>query len=183
MKIKFMGKFNNDPESLPSDPITAYSNKLIEPDNYKNIMIIFSIVLLFVFGAIFCLRTGISKINNVGILLWVLSVIPHELIHATAFKEVVYLYFNLPFGAFVYSQGHLKKSEFITMSLMPNIVFGFIPFAIYLLFPTFNILGTFGLCAIISGAGDYLNVYNVVKQVPSKAYVYMNKMDTYWYDK
>lgn len=41
MKIKFMGKFNNDPESLPSDPITAYSNKLIEPDNYKNIMTIF----------------------------------------------------------------------------------------------------------------------------------------------
>lgn len=181
MKVIFKGRYNGKPETLPCEKIRDGSNKIIEIKNSMTILSIFSIIILLILLLIFRLRVGGFNVSNIGVILFILSVLPHELIHAIAFKEPVYLYFHIPFGVFIYCQEKISKLKYIIMCLLPNIIFGFIPFIMFLIFPELNILGTMGMIAITGGVGDYYNVYNAIKQVPNKATMYMNKMDTYWY--
>ena len=73
------------------------------------------------------------------------------------------------------------KGRFVFMSLLPNIVFGFIPFAIYLIWPEHTILGTMGALSISAGAGDFLNVFNALTQMPKGAKTYLHKFNSFWY--
>lgn len=58
-----------------------------------------------------------------GCILPMLTLFPHELLHAVCFKEDVYLYTNWKQGMlFVVGPESMSKSRFIFMSLLPNIV-------------------------------------------------------------
>ncbi len=133
------------------------------------------------FGVAF-LRTGQWIFNLLGALLAILSIFPHEFLHALCFREDVYFYTYFKGGmAFVVGDEDFEKWRFILMSMLPNVVFGFVPFIVFLLNPAYRLLGTMGAVAIALGVGDYINVYNALTQVPPKGKIFMYQMSTYWY--
>lgn len=120
----------------------------------------------------------------IGVVGAMVAAVPHELLHAVCFREEsgVYLF---PKGAamFVLGLEDRSRGRFIFMALLPNIVFGWVPFLVFLLFPHLVGLGIFGMLGTAGGLGDYVNVFNALTQVPKDAVVYMSGCHTFWYRK
>lgn len=107
---------------------------------------------------------------------------PHELLHAICYKKDVYMYNNLAHGLmFVVGTEDMSKGRFIFMCLCPNLILGIIPYILFLIFPQFVGLGLFGIICIGMGFGDYLNIYNAIKQMPKNSKTYLCGMHSYWY--
>ena len=186
MKLHYKGKFDGDTEKLPSGELEKHKSavKFNEIDDVKKLMLVMNMVAVVVFlilGGVFVLRTGdFNKINWIGILLAYAAVFPHEFLHALCFKKDVDMYITGG-GAFVCGTENMSKARFIFMSMLPNVLFGFIPFIIFWIFPNLNILGTLGFMAISMGVGDYYNVFNALTQMPRGARCFMEKQNSYWY--
>lgn len=182
MKFHYAGKYNGDENSLP---------KREHPENYvpfkehdmKTFAVIMNILAIIITVCLILAVYLMSKeVSLLGIVLSLASLVPHEFLHALCFKDDVYMYQNLKQGMlFVAGTEDMSKARFIFMSLCPNIVFGFIPFILFLIFPNLTVLGTMGAFAVGSGAGDYYNVFNALTQVPKDAKIYMSGVHTYWY--
>ena len=82
---------------------------------------------------------------------------------------------------FVVGPETMSKSRFIVMSLLPNIAFGFIPYALGMIFPNCVFLAALGVFCIGMGFGDYYNVFNAITQMPKGARTYLYKFNSYWY--
>lgn len=63
----------------------------------------------------------------------------------------------------------MSKFRFVFLCLFPNIILGLIPYVLFFVFPNIVFLGAFGLSCIGAGFGDYLNIYNAIKQMPKGA--------------
>lgn len=141
------------------------------------------VLLLIVF-----LIVGFDNFDNTLLLLILsffvslLTMIPHELLHGICYKNRVYLYINLKqLMLFVVGEDHMSKWKFIFMCMLPNIVFGFIPFIIFLINTKLVFLGMLGSMCISYGMGDYYNVWNTIMQVPSNGMVFSKGHNSYWY--
>lgn len=181
--FKYMGKYDLNPDSLPHNEHKPNAVKYKEIDDSKKLGIYMNLAALVILAVVLglqYLRSG--KIGFVGIYLSLLVMVPHEFLHGICFKENVYMYTNLRQGMlFVTGPETMSKGRFIFLSMFPNLVFGFIPYIIAMIFPNLTILGTFGAFNICAGAGDYYNVINTVTQVPKGGRVYMYGFNTYWY--
>lgn len=146
-------------------------------------MTIISLILTALGILFFSLYTGsIKNFNWYGSILALLTLLPHELLHAICFKEDVFLYTNFKKGMlFVTGTENMTKNRFIFMNLLPNIIFGWIPFLIFLLKRDLYLIGSMSAFTIAMGAGDYYNVYIIMKQMPRKAYLYSMGFSTYWF--
>lgn len=82
---------------------------------------------------------------------------------------------------FVVGTEDMSKARFCFMSLLPNIVFAFIPFVIYMINPSLTFFGSLSVFSISAGVGDYLNIFNALTQVPKGSRIYLSGMHTYWY--
>lgn len=186
MKLIYMGRFNGDPESLPAAPQKPGAVQFREPDSktfflWANVAALVVTVALVV---VVVLRSGGIRGNAylVGCLLALLSLLPHELLHAVCFRREVYLYTNLRQGSlFVVGPEDMSKGRFIFMSLLPNLIFGFVPFLLFLIQPEWGCLGWLGALAIGAGCGDYINVFNALTQMPKGARTYLHRIHSYWY--
>ena len=185
MKLHYMSKFNGDMESLPKKEHEPGAVQYEEPDDMNKLAKLangIAVALFFVTLPILIIRGGGLVFNIWACIVVVLSLYPHELLHAICFKEDVYFYTAWKLGIlFVTGTENMSRERFIFMSMLPNLVFGFIPFILFLINPSWTFFGTLGAFAIPSGAGDYMNVYNTIRQVPKGAKVYMNGMHTYWF--
>lgn len=185
MKLIYKGKYNGDPNSLPHGEHKSNAVKFREPENTKQLALVanllaLGITLVCLFG--FYLRARSWEISLVGALLSLLSLYPHEFLHAICFKKEVFLYTKWSQGLlFVVGPEDMSKARFIGMSLLPNLIFGFCPYLIFMLFPQCTLLGTFGAIAIGMGAGDYLNVFFALTQMPKGARTYLYGFHSYWY--
>lgn len=190
MKLHYKGKYDNNPDNLPHAPHKEGAVMFKEPKDMKSLAIIVNVIstvitiLLMVLAMVrsfdYFVKSPISLV--IGCLVFYLTLFPHELLHAICFKKDVYLYTNLSKGMlFVVGTEDMSKGRFIFMSLLPNIIFGFVPFIIGMLFPSLQVLLFLGVMAIGAGAGDYLNVFNAITQMPKGARVYMHKLNSYWY--
>ena len=188
MKLHYMGKYNMDPESLPHGEHMSGAVPFREPKDTKTLSLIatgISLVLAIFFGAPVFMR-GIdywgSPQVTLGCFASLLVFLPHEFLHAICFRSDVYLYTNLKQGMlFVTGPETMSKRRFIFMSLLPNIVFGFIPYVLWIIFPDLVSLAIFGALNISSGAGDYINVFNGLTQMPRGSCTYIYGMHSYWY--
>ena len=188
MKLHYKGKYDLNPDSLPHGNHQPGAVPFKEAKDSKTMGLIangLSLIILILFGALFYLRVGNAvfspKIIYVCILILVV-IFPHELLHAVCFKEDAYLYTNVKHGMlFMVGPETMSKGRFIFMSLLPSIVFGFIPFILCMLFPSLFILGAFGALSIAMGAGDFYNVYNAATQMPKGSRTYLYKFNSYWY--
>lgn len=187
MKLHYKGKYDLNPESLPSKPHQNGAVPFKEAKDSKTMAIIANIIailLLIPLGMILHLRYGkaVFEYTLFGSIFALLCAFPHELLHAICFKEDIYLYTNLKQGMlFVVGPETMSKGRFIFMSLLPNLVFGIIPYFIALTIPSLSALGVFGALSICMGAGDYYNVFNATTQMPRGARTYLHRFNSFWY--
>lgn len=191
--FKYMGKYQNE-ESLPVREHPEGYVPFKEPESMKKLAILANLLALVITaltGYLFVariLRCGNVDKDSVAVQFMIgtwasmLLLIPHEFLHGLAMKGDVQMYQNLKQGLlFVVSTDDMSKGQFIFMSMLPNLAFGFVPFIVFLIFPQFVVLGALGALSIGAGAGDYINVYNAATQVPNGAKVYMSGMHSYWH--
>jgi len=112
----------------------------------------------------------------------VLLLVPHEFLHAVCFREDVYLYYDISkMLVFVHGTESMSKQRFIFMSLLPNIIFGVIPYALFFLNHNWLFAGLVGAFCTSMGFGDYINVFNAMTQMPKGAKTYLCGFHSYWY--
>ncbi len=187
MKLHYKGKYDKNPESIPAKPHKPNCVKFKEPEDSKKLGIIINIIatpilLIFYLPVLFSNFQGASSQFVPALVLFLLCLFPHEILHAICFKEDVYLFTNFSHGMiFVAGPEDMSKSRFIFMSLLPNIVLGFIPYVVFIIHPAWTALGAFAAFNISSGAGDYLNVFNAITQMPKGARTYLHQFNSYWY--
>lgn len=186
MKLIFKGAYNGKEESLPHGELYPGSILLDdEADNSArilNILNVLGLVIDGIFFIFFSMIAGISNFDFNALIIGFLTLVPHELFHAVCFKNEVYMYYWLEkFCMFVIGLEPMSKSRFIFMSLLPNIVFGFLPFILFLLKHDLTLLGSLCVVTIGMGVGDYYNVINALRRVPKGAKIYSHKFNTYWY--
>jgi len=190
MKLHYMGKYNGDADTLPNKEYREGSVEFKEFKSSKiqgivtNALGFILIIPLFIFMWFYSNLT----LSQLAPILFISSVIsfvllfPHEFLHAICFKKDVYLYIYPQGGTlFVTGPEDMSKARFIFLSLLPNIVFGIIPFIIYLFFPNLYILGGIAVGCVIQGIGDYFNAYNALIQMPKGSRTYLYGEKSYWY--
>lgn len=190
MIFHYAGKYDGDESKLPHKKHNPNAVQFKEPDDTKKLSLIANLgcVLLMILLAIPFVLLGLQHIPNnvvwmmVGGICGGLSLLPHEMLHAICYKKDVYMYNDLAHGLmFVVGTEDMRKSHFIFMCLCPNLFFGIIPYIIFLLFPKLVGLGLFGIICIGMGFGDYINIYNAIKQMPKGSKTYLCGMHSYWY--
>ena len=190
MKLIYKGKFNGDESSLPAGKMVEGAVQFREADSMKDfakkVNVLAVVLLVLAFGAVIVreINAQVPPFHFWGYLLAMLSPFPHELLHGICFREEVYLYTNWKQGMlFVTGPEHMTKGRFVFMSLLPNLLFGFVPLVLFMVNPQWTALGTMGAMAVSMGAGDYYNVWNALTQVPKGGMVYNQGFHTYWYIK
>lgn len=184
MKLHFEGKYDGNPEHLKNQRYVNGSIKFREPSLrvFALIANVLSVVLLVITATFAIWRGGSASFSVIGLIAAIASLVPHEYIHAVVFKNDVYMYTDIKHGLlFVVGSESMSRSRFICMSLLPNIVFGILPYAVFVIWPRLKILGTMGAFCIAFGAGDYINVFNALTQMPRNAVTYLYRQNSYWY--
>ena len=176
-------KYNGDENTLPhrENPSNAVPfNELDSMENVSSIANNGALLTIIVLTIPFIiLAKGYLNENIIWILLALICsglVLPiHEFLHAICFKKDVYYYNNLKqMLMFVVGTEDMSKTRFILMTLCPNIILGFIPYIIFIIYSHIVFAGVLGIICIGNGFGDYMNVYAVT---------YLNGMHSYWYMK
>ncbi len=187
MKLHYKGKFSGDVETLPKGEHKPDAVKFKEFKNATTQGIVCNLLGFLLFIPLFVLysiRCEHSSSGNllIGAIIGLLLSVPHEFLHAICFKKDVYLYIFPKAGTlFVTGPEDMSKKRFVFLSMLPNIVFGFIPFIIFYIFPNLSVLGAIGLVGIPCGVGDYYNVFNALTQMPKGARTYLHGFNSYWY--
>ena len=189
MKLHYGGRFQTEEDFKSTGEHHAGAVAFREPSQtvfavIANVGSIVVLVILLI--TVYCL--GGKDFREFAPKLWVaamislITLIPHEILHAVCFKEDVYLYYDLSkFLVFVHGTESMSKCRFIMMSLLPNIVFGLIPFVLFLINNNWLLLGMIAAFCISMGFGDYINVFNAVTQMPKGARTYLYGFHSYWY--
>ena len=191
MKLIYKGKYNGVVEEFESSKNIKNAVKYKEADTLEEMAKIITIpanILQFVLLVITFFIVGFDNLDKsilmmiIAFGLSLLTMIPHELLHGLCYKKDVYLYTNLKqLMLFIVGEDHLSKWKFIFMCMLPNIIFGFIPFVIFLINSELIVLGFLGAMCISYGMGDYYNVWNTIRQVPRNGLVFAKGHNSYWY--
>lgn len=180
-----MGKYSGRESDLPQREHPDGYVPFREPQDMKKMAIILNTVSLIIIAAFYLLivlRAQKAIWNIWGILLSLICTIPHEFLHGICFKETVYMYTSLKQGMlFVVGPEDMTKTRFVFMSLLPNIVFGLVPYLCFMINPELEVLGMMGLFSLSMGAGDYMNVYHAITQMPKGALTYLSGFHSFWY--
>ncbi|MBQ8591109.1 MAG: DUF3267 domain-containing protein [Firmicutes bacterium] len=185
VKIHYKGKFSGNVKDLPQREHPEGSVKFKEaesPGELAKLMGGWSLGILVATIVGLFLRGGIQAWSFLGCLASGLILFPHEYLHAICFKKEAYVYTNWKMAMlFVVGTEDMTRNRFVFMSLLPNVVFGLIPYVMFLIWPQLNVLGTLGTLALSMGVGDYYNVYNAITQMPKGALTYLCGFHSYWY--
>lgn len=193
MKLTMGGRYKGDLSALPARQVEG-AVKFKEIDDMTKLAAfanglalgIFALCLGVVAARLFFRPGGFSGVKLMplgwGLIASNITIIFHELLHRLCFKGEVFLYSNLKQGMmFVTGTEDMNKARFVFMSLLPNIVFGLIPFVIFMARPQLTFFAGFGAACLSMGAGDYYNVYNALTQVPTGAKIFMSGLNSYWH--
>ena len=190
MRLHYKGKYDLNPESLPHGQHMPGAVPFKEAKDSKQLSLIANaasvvIMVLLAVPAYFRCREFLwaSPLQMMfGAIASMLILFPHEILHALCFKEDVYLYTNWKQGLlFVVGPETMSKGRFIFMSLLPNVIFGFIPYLLGMLFPNLIAAVVLGILATGMGAGDYYNVFNAATQMPRGSRTYLYQFSSFWY--
>lgn len=185
MRFHYAGKYSGNPADLPQCEPVPGAVQFKEAKDTKELGKIansISIILVVVTLIIIFFRMDDFYFSPLAILLYLVSLLPHEFLHAICYKEDVYMYQDLKHGMlFVTGTEKWTKGRFILKCLLPGIVLGFIPFIAFLIDPDLVTLGQFGALGIAGAAGDFYNAFNAAKQMPAGSMAYLDQEHTYWY--
>ena len=136
------------------------------------------------------IKENISTIIIISSLISILTLFIHEILHALTFpfksQKELWIKPN-EMAAFIYCNAPVKKSKFIWICLCPNVILGAFPYMLWLI-GVFDFNETLSLYILIlsflnllSGIGDYYNVYLTIKQVPNNSYIQNYGFHSYWF--
>jgi len=187
MKLIYKGRFDGHPETMPQGPDHPGAVAFREADTLgrmalqaNGLALAIMVPLLMMVAAINPAALGFDM--AIGALASLAAMLPHELLHALVFRDTVYLYVYLSKGmAFVYGTEPMSRGRFVLMSLLPNIVLGLVPLAAFVWRPQDGWLGIMAVIDLGGGAGDYLNAWHALTQMPTGTLTYMKGMGSYWY--
>ena len=185
-KIHYVGKFSGNVKDLPHREHPQGAVKFKEAENPTELAKLvggWSVGILIVgMAGLFLRGGGFGAFNFWGMMATGLILFPHEFIHAICFKEEAYVYTNWRQAMlFVVGTEDMTRNRFVFMSLLPNVVFGLIPYMVFLICPEYTFWGTLGAMALSMGVGDFYNVYNAMTQMPKGAKTYLCGFHSYWY--
>ena len=195
MKLIYRGVYR-DIEQLPKGALPENAVRFKEAENMTETIIASAVfivpallsVLPFLLG--FYLLKGELTLGAtwLGLIIAILSIFPHEFLHAVCFgKDAEVALFIAPkqLSFFVHSVQPITKKRFIFLSLFPNLVFGWLPLSVWMILPYnaaySNHLFTFSILSILCGIGDYMNVYNAIRQMPKGSVQQLSGFNSYWY--
>lgn len=190
MRFHYAGKYDGNPESLPTGEHRPGAVKFKEAETSGKLAVIstvISLVVLVLAGALMlwrCLPYVGESPNGylIGLVLSIVCMVPHEMLHALCFKGDVYMYSNLRQGMlFVIGPEDMSKGRFIFMSLLPALVLGVLPMAIALVDPRQIWAAVFGVFSFSMASGDFYNVFNALTQMPKGSRTYLHGFNSYWY--
>ena len=168
MRLHYKGAYDLNPESIPHKEHIPGAVKFKEAEDTKELSktaTVISIIVMVIMGIFATMRMGRFIFDG-----------------SICFKEDVYLYTNWKQGMlFVVGSETMSKGRFILMSMLPNVVFGILPYIVGMIYPQFVFGLVFGILSAGMGAGDYYNVYNAVTQMPKGARTYLYQFHSYWY--
>lgn len=202
MKLKYKGIYKSE-EQLPKGVLPDKAVKFKEPKTMEALTLstipasilcvifvcLFMVGSRFLHGEVRITSTPLGVVSLItGFIACFLALIPHEILHALAFgKNATVEMFIDPknFALFVTSVVSITKRRFILMSLFPNLVFGWIPFMVWFALPhhevVSNFLLTFSSLSILVGVGDYMNIFNAIRQMPKGSMHQHSGFNSYWY--
>ncbi|MCL2059655.1 MAG: DUF3267 domain-containing protein [Oscillospiraceae bacterium] len=195
MKLVYKGIFSNN-EQLPLGALPDNAVKFKEPKNLTETVIKSSLFSLPALAGV-ALFLGVSRLlhgelayNGTvrGMLFAFLTLVPHEFLHAICFgKDAEVELFIAPkqLSLFVISTQPITKARYIFLSLLPNLVFGWLPLAVWAALPYSAFFSdhllTFSVLAILFGVGDYMNSYNAARQMPKGSMQQLSGFNSYWF--
>ncbi len=195
MRLVWKGIYK-DESQLPRAALPAGAVRFREPEtplqlNIAACAFVPPVFLLYA-AALLCRNLLYGAVSGVvlslwGLLLALLSIYPHELLHAVLFPrgaEVELWFAPKTLNAFVVSTAPMRKGRFILVSLFPNLILGFLPLLIWIFLPPgpwADTLNNFSLYSLLFGVGDYLNVWNAARQMPRGAVTRLSGFHSYWY--
>lgn len=204
--IEFKGKLEGEVDQISSDkPMPEGSVMFKEPESSDKAFALGALIAapllltMFIAGLarVILVYRGTGKIKfGYGIAAFFITMAAvyisqyiHEYIHAlTMPKSVKKQIYVMPQNQmlFVYVEECVPKVGFIISVLAPAVILGIIPFIIwFIITPDLPVYFSIGLliysffmtaCAI----GDYLNVFNCIRQVPKGAKVFNRGWHSYW---
>lgn len=185
MKLIYKGKYKGNELDLPQREHPEGAVPFKEPQDMKTLTMVanalaigFTVVLL----VLLWVRAGHFVISYPGVIMSLATIFPHEFLHAICFRKEVYMYQNLKQGLmFVVGPEDMSKTRFVVMSLCPNMIFGIIPFLLFMINPQLEMWGTLGAFALGMGVCDYMNVFHALTQMPKGAKTYLSGMHSFWY--
>lgn len=170
---------------LPKNAIAFREPKSFIMINVVSFLYIIPLILIIVW--INHQREVYYPFNLTGILLSFLCIIPHEILHAVCFpkEDMKHIYYAPKYMLmFVLCNAAISKKRFIILSLLPNIVFGLLPYMAWLILPLntsySQTLLSFSVLNLLAGAGDYMNVVNAMLQMPKNSIQILSGMHSYW---
>lgn len=189
MKIKYMGKLDPKTNPLPTNKLKEGAIRFNEPENVKkrylwtNIICVIIVGIMFVPEYLNVLFRDVDAINLLnfflyfllGIVLFALS----KLCQFYFYKEVYfYKMKGLDFIG-VYTTEFTKKKN-IVLNLIPDIIFGFIPYYISLITGNY-FLGIAAIFVVAVSAGDLVNAYHAFVEMPPGSKTFLYQVNNYWY--
>jgi len=198
MKLTYRGTYK-DPEQLDKGILPENAVKFIEPEDPAELniaaakflipafmlVVILMVISYLIHGGFFRHSTLMGFL--IAFILSFLTLLPHEYLHAICFgKGAKVDMYVIPkqMMVFVYSTQPITKARFIFLSLLPNVLFGWIPMLVWVALPpsqTSYSLFIFAAMTISFGAGDYLNTYNAIRQMPKGSMQQLSGFHSYWF--
>ncbi|MGG5461330.1 DUF3267 domain-containing protein [Clostridium sp. B9] len=200
MKLVWKGKFKGI-EDLPIVELPDNAVMFEEPEtgaeiarritNFLVPIVIFLLLVVLIRRKVNGYFTLLNVLNPWGVILIPFSLLPHEFLHAVVFPKYakVEMWYSIKeMIALVTSTTAISKGRFVFLNLLPNIVFGFLPLIVWIFIPNNmyfigGLLFTFAFISLIMGVGDFMNVYNTIKQVPKDAMIQVSGFNSYWFCK
>ena len=185
MKIHFRN-YNGDRTTLPhrehmvgAKPFTKRSS---QRELQKYILTRGTLIGGLLYAMALSYTTNLETGGELGFVCAFLSLFLRPILHAICYKNDVYLLVNTnKLSCLVYGLEDMSKERFVIMNLLPDIIFGVIPFILFLIFPQYISLGTFGIANLALGVGDFHNSMSVIKEMPKGARMYFYQSLSYWF--
>lgn len=189
MKIKYMGKLDPKTNPLPTNKLKEGAIRFNEPENVRkrylwtNIICVIIVGIMFVPEYLNVLFRDVDAINSLnfflyfllGIILFILS----KLCQFYFCKEV-YFYKIKGLGLIGVYTTEFTKKKYIALNLIPNIIFGFIPYYISLITGNY-FLGIAAIFVVAVSAGDLVNAYHAFVEMPPESKTFLYQFNNYWY--
>ena len=183
MKIKYMGKLDPETNPLPTNKLKEGAIRFNEPTDRKKQNIQTSIVTFIIICIINFLFRDVysmylSNLFSYFILANILLVLS-KLCQFYFYKEI-YM-FKIPrFGSAGVYKTEFTKKKYIAINLIPDILFGLVPYYISLTKCKF-FLGMAAMFVVANSAVDFMNVYHAFVEMPPGSKTFLYQFNNYWY--